>query len=503
MNLKTLLTALAVVASSCVLASPAAGAAEPVVSINITSPASGSFHKTAPAMYFTKTGVATKVSCSHDDSLPEEFCTNPWNPGPLANGSHTYHADIASGDETEFDSDHVTFTIDNTAPTVTIGGAPTGPYSSATQINLFATIADANPDRVHCRKDGGEWLDCTGLPTVGSIFVNNVSEGAHSYQFKGIDKAGNEAVATYNVTIDRTPPSGSLSTNWGDQTKDNSPAFLVNWSSEIPATRQCRIIGQTEFDYCSGSTWVSPVIADGSHTAELKVVDAAGNQTIAQLSFTLDATMPFVTYGGFENNQTTSLEPEIDFYVDDINPTTARCKFDATDWSQLDACEEGLHKPAAPLALGQHNFWIEAIDSYGNSSSTIYTFEVVAPGTLPGDKPADTPNPGAGPAAAAVSVAGKSGKVKKGKFVNTLTISIKSGAANCGGKLALVVKPAVKKAKAIKRTVALKNVKGACVGTVKLKLAAKFKKKKAAVTVSRAATADFAAVSFKGTLKKL
>lgn len=510
MNSKPLLLAVVALALACVFVAPAnAGAA---VSINITQPTANSFHKSTPAMYFSKSGIGTYTTCYYDNfQWFEDFCSSPWVPDQLTDGTHTYYANIANNDDTEFDSDSVTFTIDKTAPTVSIGGTPAGQYSNATQINLNATVADVNPYQVHCRQDGGGWVNCTGTPTGGSIFVNNVSEGAHVYQFKGVDKAGNETIATYNVTIDRTPPSATLSTDWGSTTRDNTPAFKLSWLSEIPTTRECRIVGRTEYEVCSGATWVAPLLADGHElTAEVKITDAAGNVGLSQLTFHLDATLPDVVLTPLPGDVTTDATPTIAFQTTDAHDFVQHCEFDAADWDLADLCN-GSYTPPAPLSLGQHTFWHKATDSYGNVTSTVYAFDVVAEGQT-GSDPQNGQNGGqnggrngGNVVAPAVTLKSKSSRVKRGKFTATLTFSLKSVAAanSCGGKLQITLAPGVKKAKKLKKSVALKPVGGVCTGVLKVKLPAKLKRKKATLRVVHGGNASFAAISQNLGLKRL
>ncbi|MGH2959385.1 MAG: Ig-like domain-containing protein, partial [Solirubrobacterales bacterium] len=251
---------------------------------------------------------------------------------------------------------------------------------------------------------------------------------------------------------------------------------------------------------CPGSTFlVADPIADGTHTARLTATDAAGNSAGSTFQFTLDSTLPQLTYSGFENDRTTNPSPSMEFWASDAHSVTTRCAYDAAAWEELVDCSQGPdHAPAAPLTPGTHVFWITATDSFGNVASTTYTFEVVAPGqgTPAGEKPGGSTgdNGGTGKAIPRVSVVSRATKVKRGKFSLTaaVTLTPATATATCDGSVVVTLTPKVKKAKAVKTTVKLTAKAGNCVGKAKFKLASKLKKKKAGIAVSFAGNTSMA-----------
>jgi hypothetical protein len=291
------------------------------------------------------------------------------------------------------------------------------------------------------------------------------------------------------------------STGWGNETKDNTPAFLLTANDATAVTKTCEIraFGALAPEPCNGSTYVVPdPIADGKYTIKLIATDAAGNTGSSTFMFWIDSTMPQLTYGGIDNDRTSNTSPSIEFWASDEHEVTTRCKYDANDWAELDDCAQGPdHKPATPLTLGTHQFWIAATDSFGNVASTVYTFEVVEPGK---DVPAgggstDTTGKTAGGATKSVprvALVPKATKVKKGKFTLTtaVTLTPTAGAATCDGSVVVALAP--KKGKAVKKSVKLTQAAGACKGTAKFKLASKLKKQKAGITVSFAGNAGMA-----------
>lgn len=496
LNRSPFLVLLIAVAALAAFASPAL-AEGPAVSVSIASPANNSYSSSSPNLTFTSTGTQLLKICSVNGggvNIVDEGCSSGWNPGPLPEGTFEYTIIVEKNGGEEIASDSRTVTIDKTAPVVSTGGIPAAGTSGGSVIKVTGSATDANPSFFNCRIDENEWSNCVaGTPSSGGFDLVNVAEGTHTYSFRATDKAGNIGYGSRTVTLDRTAPVLSISdTGWGTDTKDNTPSFLLSVTDATPVTRTCSIDGAVDFKSCPGSTFlVTEPIADGAHTARLTATDAAGNSATATYQFTLDATMPVITHGGFENDRTTSTLPEMEFWVSDEHGVEPRCGYDPAAWEALDGCGQGTgHLPSAPLSLGSHQFWISATDSFGNVASAIYTFEVVAPGqqTPGGEKPGGPGGEigGAGKSVPRLSVTSKSTKVKRGKFTLTsaITLTPTAGAATCDGSVVVTLTPKVKKAKAIKAKVKLSSKAGTCKGTAKFKLAGKLKKKKAGITVS-------------------
>lgn len=495
---RSLILALAVaVAALCISASSALAAAPPV-SVTISSPTANSYHRSTPNLVFTSTGSGLLRTCSvtgPEVDIVEEGCTSNWNPGSLPDGAYTYAVSVESTTDGGMAAASRTFNVDHTAPVVTIGGTPAAGTSNAASIALTATIADPNPAFLNCRIDNDLWGDCGGTSVFGTFNFADAPVGSHTYQFAATDKAGNMSVASRVITIDRTAPSVSItSTGWGNETKDNTPAFLVTATDATAVNKTCSIEGVVAFapQACNGSTYVVPdPIGDGTYAARLTATDAAGNSASATFTFTLDATMPTITYAGFANDRTIETSPAIEYWAADEHPVTTRCAYDAAGWDALAVCLQGPnHGPPSPLAIGAHSFWITATDSFGNVASAVINFEVVAKGTeTPGDT---TPggstgdNGTAGKPVPRLALVSKASKVKRGKFTlkTAVTLTPTAGSATCDGSLVVTLTPKVKKAKAVKTTVKLAAKNGSCAGTAKFKLSAKLKKKKAGVAVS-------------------
>lgn len=494
---KLSLPILAALALALALAAPA-GAIGVAPTVTISAPANNSVASSPPSLTFTTTGTAVEKTCMLTGPGVEEYsepCASPYKPlATLPEGTYTYS--VSANNTSGSDAKSVSFKIDTTKPSLAITAGPAeGSWLNINGVSFTATATDANPSNISCRIDDGLWGGCeNATATTGTLTFNNITEGSHRFWFAATDKAGNEWTIFRQVNIDKTAPTASIAiTSPSTDTNDNSPAFVLTSGDNYGvANRKCRIIGVDDPAVpCNGSTWLhSDPIADGSHTVEFVVTDNAGNVKTATQQFNLDSTLPTITYGGLEGDKTANTLPTIEFYVDDAHETIAKCAFDASDWNDLAVCGEGLHGPASPLSLGSHTFWISGTDSFGNTASAVYNFEVVAeiPGGNGGNGGSGGNGSGGGQGGSTPSVAvkAKSSKIKKGKFTLTVTVTA-SNVTSCK-KAEVVIAPKVKKAKAFMVRASGKSKSGACVATAKVKLAAKFKSKKAKITAAQGAT---------------
>lgn len=478
-------------------------ASSQAAAVKITSPSAGSFHTTTPNLKFTKSSQ-TSATCILDGSwdTAEEFCATNWNPGTLSEGVHTYEV-IGEDSSGEIATDDVSFTIDRTAPAIAIG-VPSTPVNF--DPNITFNITDANPDQINCSLDGGLFVAC-GAGATGGVTAS-FPDGGHSVGVEAVDKAGNITMAFANFTVDKSAPQVSVSTTWGNSTKDNTPSFDLNLADMTATSMVCTIVGVNTNTACT-SPYTPIALADGSYTMQVTATDAAGNSANAQFGFSVDATAPQINVTALSGNQTTDTTPEIPVAADDPHLDKLLCGIDApnAEEASLGACNVA---PAA-LTFGQHTLVVRASDTYGNVSTKNYVFTVVDPSAPPVDP--NTPNgggsggvgggPGSGAGAAEVVIAAKAGKAKGSRVPVTVTVTVKTAAAACRGSVKIGVKSSVRAARAVSKSVGLKVVRGACVAKTTIKLAKKLKSKKTTLTASYAGNEQVAPFSVSKSLRRL
>ena len=133
------------------------------------------------------------------------------------------------------------------------------------------------------------------MPCTSPQQYTELSEGAHSFEVKAIDQAGNADAtpASFNWTIDTTPPAVQVDSGPAGLTNDPTPTF--GFSSEPGAAFECSIdTGTPAFGPCSGASAHTPAapLSDGPHSFRVRATDAATNQASAIRSFSVDTAAP-------------------------------------------------------------------------------------------------------------------------------------------------------------------------------------------------------------------
>jgi len=186
------------------------------------------------------------------------------------------------------------YTIDKTAPTVTINNSPANPTTSQVATFTFATSGD--PMMIECSLDGSVYAACD--TATSQSYAGSLPEGFHDFNVRVTDAAGNINIGSYNWLIDITPPDTVITGSPGDPDNDPNPAFefIGNDISGI-ADFECQLDGGG-FSTCNTGDKIGP-LADGSHTFEVRAIDNTGHTdpTPASYPWTVDVTGPFVSIG--------------------------------------------------------------------------------------------------------------------------------------------------------------------------------------------------------------
>src|SRR5262249_12502303 len=98
--------------------------------------------------------------------------------------------------------------VDNTAPETT-DNAPGGPQSADVTVTLTGIDSGSGVDATEYKLDGGSLT--AGTSVVVPAPADHSNDGVHTIEFRSGDNAGNvEALKTAHVTIDTTPPDGTV-----------------------------------------------------------------------------------------------------------------------------------------------------------------------------------------------------------------------------------------------------------------------------------------------------
>jgi hypothetical protein len=256
-------------------------------SLSVDSGPSGATTVTTPSFGFTVVdATATRLECSVDQGSPV-WVSCPASPftvaAPLADGRYTFRvrATDAAGNQGGASHD---FTIDSTAPSLTIPD-PRDPTNDTTPSLAFTAEAGTT---TMCSVDQGPpaWVPC---PTSPYTPLAPLPDGPYRFSVTATDRAGNVASESKSFMVDTTPPSLTIDFGPSGATSDSTPLF--GFTAEVGATVECSIDqGTAAWGPCASATTGAAFapLADGAYIFRVQATDAAGNQTVAMRTFTID-----------------------------------------------------------------------------------------------------------------------------------------------------------------------------------------------------------------------
>ena len=352
-----------------------------VWTVDVTAPAAPGV-ATQPASPTNQTTAAFTFTQEAGSTLECQLDGGAWAPcassySGLASGSHTLATRAVDSAGNASASTSVTWTVDLVPPgAVTVTGSPAAVNAQTTATVSFNLTGDAVA--TECKLDTGAWAACTSPFATGTI-----GEGTHTVQIRQLDAAGNVGTPTSTTWIvDLAPPASApviASGPSGFVTAGQSAfAFLGAAGDE---TYQCRL-DSGAWTACLAS-YTTPLLADGAHTLDVRLVDAAANVgPTASRTWTIDTTTPSTapTMATVPPNPNNDATPSFAFSGAGAGETY-QCRTDAGAWV---ACTSPITLPT--LGEGTHTFWVRVIDGAGTTgpaTSTTWTVDTTAPTTLP------------------------------------------------------------------------------------------------------------------------
>ena len=285
---------------------PARGAALPPDPAITSGPVSPT-NMTDAAFAFTGSGEGATMLCSLDDPVEFGACdssTAQYYAGPLAPGPHVFRLKATDGTDT---TGTVSFawTIDLTAPRITLLGVPNPSGTASATFTFFADEALS----FACQIDGQAVEVCPPdpndptNPAKGAKTYTGLGEGSHAFSVTATDGAGNVTSAEFRWTIDLTAPALAITTVPLDPTPSNAASF--SFESAEPATFDCQLDGAAPgaLEQCDAEP-NDPAkgaksytgLADGSYTFTVTATDRAGNASTQTFSWLIDSDVPGVAF---------------------------------------------------------------------------------------------------------------------------------------------------------------------------------------------------------------
>jgi hypothetical protein len=211
----------------------------------------------------------------------------------LSEGSHTLYVQERNAAGNWSSSGTFTILVDTTAPTVSIGNAPTDPTGS-TEATVSFSGDDGTGSGIagyECQLDGGAWEACSS-----PVSYTGLGDGEHTVTVRATDNAGNSSSASHIWTVDSTAPAEPTITV-DLTTPDRTPVIsgTAEPGSTITVTLDRDSDGTPDVTYTTGTaadgTWhvdiatASPVSGSlppdglpvGDYPFTVTATDAAGN----------------------------------------------------------------------------------------------------------------------------------------------------------------------------------------------------------------------------------
>ncbi|AKI99982.1 Ig-like protein group 3 [Archangium gephyra] len=303
--------------------------------------------------------------CRLDTALTFSPCSDPETFTALGDGAHRLEVSAvdAAGNMDPTPAVY-TWTVDLTPPDTTIVSGPPSLTNVTSATFDFSSEAGAT---FECSLDGAAFTACADPETFTGL-----TEKAYTLQVRARDAAGNvdPTPASYTWTVDFSAPETTLVSN--PPNPSNSPDATFDFSSEAGATFECSLDG-APFTPCTGPVSFTG-LGDGSHTFQVRAVDAAGNvdPTPASYTWTVDAAVPETLIVSGPPSRTNATSATFDFMSPEPG-VTFECSLDGAAFS---ACAD----PETFTGLDErtHTLLVRARDASGNvdPSPAIYSWTV-------------------------------------------------------------------------------------------------------------------------------
>ncbi|HEY0195351.1 MAG TPA: LamG domain-containing protein [Kofleriaceae bacterium] len=312
-----------------------------------------------PTFRFSSTDAHATFECRLDSAAAAP-CTSPYVV-TLADGPHNFsvRALDPSGMSDDTPAETV-WTIDTVAPNTTLTEKP--PSADNSTMAKFSFTATEMNVTFDCSLDGGAFATCSSGASFGPV-----SDGAHSFQVRARDRAGNVDLspAVYAWNIDTSTPDTTITDGPTGATTSTTATFkFVSPDAGGGSSFACALDGAALTACTSPMTYNG--LSEASHTFAVRVRDAVGNvdPSPATATWIVDLTAPITMITAAPTGVQPTASASITFTANETAVTFA-CALDGGAYA---ACTS----PAALTGLGQgaHTYAVRATDAAGNADAS-------------------------------------------------------------------------------------------------------------------------------------
>ncbi|MBP3506684.1 MAG: hypothetical protein J6K43_09855 [Lachnospiraceae bacterium] len=289
------------------------------------------------------------------------------------------------------DTKTISFTVDRTAPVISMSGVKEGAYSSNPVTVTFQSVEsffDTNNVKITVERkiEGSTYERTLTFNNTGktSNLANTFTEdGDYTITMTAIDRAGNEATPqTISFTVDCTAPVVTL-TGTKDYFVTNQPVtldFLVKEAyfetNQVQIRGSHRLTnGKTEAINISGwsNTGISSSLSnefteDGYYTITISATDKAGNNKQQTIHFTIDTEAPVIgDLSQYDGKYLSSFElkESLEDLISELSVPTVKMTLNGEAYDGHEITEDG-----------KYTLVIEVVDEVGLSSTKSVEFVI-------------------------------------------------------------------------------------------------------------------------------
>jgi hypothetical protein len=341
----------------------------PLISI-VSGPALQTNQTTANfVVQASDTLAITSYLCSLDGAAYTTCSTTPSYTG-LMDGTHVFHVTAidAAGNQAAPPASY-TWTIDTQIPTFTITSQPSNPTNQTT-----ATFTFSSPETLtyYC-----ELAPATTF-TVCPVSYTNLPTGMQTITIYGVDPYGNQTLPqTVTWNIDTTAPVVTITSGPAVNTNATTATFVISAVDTLPITTYLCSLDGAPFTNCT-STKTYNGLMNGTHTFLANAMDTAGNEATvpAAYTWTINTNPPTVMIVSGPSTPTNMTTATFVFSSNE-SPVTYLCELSpATTYTPCPSTFTGLTN-------GPYTLMVEAMDQYGNTSTTPAIWNWTVDTTLP------------------------------------------------------------------------------------------------------------------------
>jgi methionine-rich copper-binding protein CopC len=292
---------------------------------------------------------------------------------------------------------------DTTKPTISTLAPANNALLNRSTPTISAQYADTgsgiDTTKVTFSVDGVNVTAQATITATGIIYTPTaaLTNGAHSVQLSVTDKANNTETASWSFKVDTLGPTISGQTPANNATLNNAkPVISAQFAEQggtngsgIDTTKTVLTVDGVNVTAVSTATATgityTPAnnLSAGNHTAQLTIVDLAGNSTQSSWTFTIDTAGPTISNQAPAVNAILSNgKPTISAQYSDsngaINPSNVTLTLDGTNvTAQASVTATGIsYTPITNLTEGAHTATLKVVDAAGNPSEATWSFTV-------------------------------------------------------------------------------------------------------------------------------